>query len=177
MTTTAKPEEIKALVLDVDGTLTDGRIGYCCGSTDSIKLFYCKDGLGITLLQSMGYQVGVLTGRGDKANRQRCADLHITAIVEGCGDKAEGMLKVCEMMHVQPHECLYMGDDVNDLPAIRMAGLSAAPSDAVEEVKAAVNWVMKAQGGRGAVREAIETLLKKCNKWEETLARYKGGVC
>lgn len=163
---------IKVFIMDVDGVLTDGRIGYGCGSDDEIKFFDVKDGLGLQFLHRVGIMTAVLSGRKSLANRRRLEELHVTHIIEGCKDKATGIRELCENLGVSTKECLYIGDDLIDLPAMRLAGISVAVGDAVQETKANANWIMEHNGGRGAVREAVEKLLKLQGLWEKATECY-----
>lgn len=163
---------IKLFIMDVDGVLTDGRIGYGCGSDDEVKFFDVKDGLGITLLHRCGIATAVLSGRKSLANMRRLNELKVTHVIEGCKDKASGIMELCKRLGITPIECLYIGDDLIDLPAMRLAGISVAVGDAVPEAKANATWVMEHNGGRGAVREAAERLLKHLGLWEMALEPY-----
>ena len=163
---------IKVFIMDVDGVLTDGRIGYGCGSDDEIKFFDVKDGLGLTLLHRCGIATAVISGRQSLANRRRLTELKVTHIIEGCKDKSTGIMELCGRLGVTPDECLYVGDDLIDLPAMRMAGISVAVGDAVPEAKEAATWVMEHNGGRGAIREAAERLLKLLGLWEKATETY-----
>ena len=163
---------IKLFIMDVDGVLTDGRIGYGCGSDDEVKFFDVKDGLGITLLHRCGIATAVLSGRKSLANMRRLNELKVTHVIEGCKDKASGIMELCKRLGITPMECLYIGDDLIDLPAMRLAGISVAVGDAVPEAKANATWVMEHNGGRGAVREAAERLLKHLGLWEMALEPY-----
>ena len=164
--------QIKVFIMDVDGVLTDGGIGYGCGSDDEIKFFNVKDGLGITLLHRCGIVTAVLSGRKSLANMRRLTELKVTHVIEGCKDKSSGMMERCDKLGVSPKECLYIGDDLIDIPAMRLAGISVAVGDAVPEAKANATWVMKHKGGRGAVREAAERLLKNQGLWEKATEVY-----
>jgi 3-deoxy-D-manno-octulosonate 8-phosphate phosphatase (KDO 8-P phosphatase) len=163
---------IKVFIMDVDGVLTDGRIGYGCGSDDEIKFFNVKDGLGITLLHRCGIVTAVISGRRSLANIRRLTELKVTHVIESCKDKSTGIRELCAKLGVTPNECLYIGDDLIDLPAMRLAGISVAVGDAVPEVKANATWVMKHKGGRGAVREAAERLLKTQGLWDKATEVY-----
>ena len=158
--------------MDVDGVLTDGRIGYGCGSDDEIKFFDVKDGLGITLLHKCGIATAVISGRQSLANMRRLKELKITHVIEGCKDKSAGIRELCEKMGVTPEECLYVGDDLIDIPAMRIAGISVAVGDAAPEAKANATWILEHNGGRGAVREASEKLLRHLGLWETALEPY-----
>lgn len=164
--------DIKVFIMDVDGVLTDGRIGYGCGSNDEIKFFDVKDGLGITLLHRCGIATAVISGRQSLANKRRLSELKVTHVIEGCKDKATGIMELCEKLGVNPNDCLYIGDDLIDVPAMRLVGISVAVGDAAPEAKANATWIMEHNGGRGAVREAAERLLKTMGLWEQATKQY-----
>ncbi len=170
----AKAQDIRAVVLDVDGVLTDGRIGYGCGSDDEIKFFHVRDGVGVALLRQSGIKVGIITGRCCKANRRRAEELKLDFVVEGQLRKSDALLVLCEQLGLQPANCLYVGDDVIDIGPMRLAGIAVAVADAVAEAKAAASWVASAPGGRGAVREVAEWLLKAQGRWDQLIAERYG---
>jgi len=149
--------EIKAIVCDVDGVLTDGRIGYRDDGNE-IKFFHVRDGHGIVLALRAGLKVGILSGRRSLANETRAKELKLSFVYEGCHDKAEGFKTLLAEQGLKPEECMYIGDDVVDIPPMRMAGLGVAVADGVEELDRVCHYRTKCAGGRGAVREAIEFL-------------------
>jgi 3-deoxy-D-manno-octulosonate 8-phosphate phosphatase (KDO 8-P phosphatase) len=159
------------LICDVDGVLTDGGILLADDGTE-IKQFNAHDGAGIHLLVQAGFQVAFLTGRESGAVSRRARELGVQHVRQGATDKVpvyEGLLAA---MGVSDAEVCYVGDDLPDLPPMRRAGYSAAPADAREEVRAAASYVTHAPGGRGAVREVIERILKTQGKWAGILSRY-----
>jgi len=164
--------EIKAIVLDVDGVLTDGRIGYGCGSPREIKFFDVRDGQGIRLAMRAGLLVGILSGRKSQANRTRAGELGLSFLYEGCLDKLSGWEKLLAEQGLKPSECMYIGDDVVDMPPMRRAGFPVAVADAAPELDSVAILRTKHSGGRGAVREAIEILLKGQGKWDSVLEKY-----
>ncbi len=171
MSLAADPKSIRAVILDVDGVLTDGRIGY--GPVPGeIKFFDVKDGHAIKLMQRAGLQVGVLSGRRSEANRQRCAELGLDFAYEGEKNKGDGLEKLLQERGLKGEECLYVGDDLIDLPPMRRCGIAVAVGDAVAEVAAEADWTTRAGGGRGAVREMAEWLLKQQEKWADVTRRY-----
>ncbi len=170
----AKAQDIRAVVLDVDGVLTDGRIGYGGGSDDEIKFFHVRDGVGIALLRQGGVKVGIITGRCSKANRRRAEELKLDFVFEGQLRKSDALLALCEQLGLQPAHCLYVGDDVIDIGPMRLAGVAVAVADAAAEAKAAASWVASASGGRGAVREVAEWLLKAQGRWDQLIAERYG---
>lgn len=165
--------KIKVVILDVDGVLTDGRIGYGNGSKHESKSFYVKDGLGIAMLRRYGLQVGILTGRICLANRQRCEELQMDFIKENSNPKLPAFQALLSELGVSAEECMYIGDDFVDWPVMRRVGISVAVADAVPELQEHATLTTLAGGGQGAVREAAEWLLKQQGKWEQVLAFYE----
>ena len=156
---------IRLLVLDVDGTLTDGRL-YYGAQGEALKAFDVRDGHGLRLLQICGgVRLAALTGRRAELIRVRCAELGIEKIVERSRAKGEALRALCAELGVDLAATAFIGDDVNDLPALALAGLAACPSDAAPEVLAACSFVSQFPGGRGAVRELCEALLGATVGW------------
>ena len=150
---------VRLLVLDVDGTLTDGRL-YYGAQGEALKAFDVRDGHGLRLLQIYnGVRLAALTGRGADLIRVRCKELGIEKIVERSRAKGEGLRALCAELGVPLGETAFIGDDVNDLPALRLAGVAACPSDAAPEVLRECGFVSRFPGGRGAVRELCQALL------------------
>jgi 3-deoxy-D-manno-octulosonate 8-phosphate phosphatase (KDO 8-P phosphatase) len=162
--------KIKLLVTDVDGVMTDGSIIYSSNNSE-LKAFNIKDGLGIRLAGLIGFHVVILTGRKSEAVTRRAAELGIE-VVQGQNDKSVGIRQITEKLGLTYDEVAYIGDDLNDLPAMHLAGYIFAPADSVEEIIEIANCVTEAKGGRGAVREAIEKILKSQNKWEEGKKKF-----
>lgn len=149
---------IRLLVLDVDGTLTDGTV-YFSAEGEAMKGFHVKDGHGIIhLLPKTGIIPVIITGRESKLLLKRCAEMKITEIHQGVGDKVSKLYEVIEKYGVTLDQVAYIGDDINDLPCMRLCGLTGAPADAVEEVKKYADFVSYKNGGAGAVREFVEYL-------------------
>ncbi len=172
-------ERIRLVGLDVDGVLTDG--GIYLGGTDAgerveMKRFEITDGLGIRLLQEAGVQVAIVTGRESAAVRHRAEEL---GIVECHQDRTAAKLPIMrgimERLGVAWEEVAFLGDDLPDLPLLRRVGLPAAVGTAVVEVKAEAGWVARRSGGRGAVREFAEALLRARGEWAEGVDRYVRG--
>ncbi len=150
---------LKAVVSDVDGVLTDGRIGLGPGEA-AIRFFDMRDGMGTKLLQKAGVEVAWLSAsHDDGVIRKRAAMLGVEHVDVGSGDKGERLKKLCAKMDVEPSDVLFIGDDVNDLPAMKLAGASACPMDARPQVVDAVDLVLDAPGGRGAFRELADLIL------------------
>jgi 3-deoxy-D-manno-octulosonate 8-phosphate phosphatase (KDO 8-P phosphatase) len=169
-----KFNQIKVLLLDVDGVLTDGSL-YYDGKGVEIKVFNVKDGLGLRLLLQTGIQVGIITSRRSAALRERCRDLGITYIFDGVKNKAAVLDDIMALTKASAAEIAFMGDDLVDLPIMRAVGLPIAVADAHESVRQAAYLTTTAKGGRGAVREICETMLKVKGVWEDILRRYSYG--
>lgn len=151
-------KEIRLLVLDVDGTLTDGTI-YFSAEGEAMKGFSVKDGHGIIhLLPKTGIIPVIITGRESQLLLKRAEEMKITEIHQGIGDKVSKLYEVIEKYGVTLEQVAYIGDDINDLPCMKLCGLTAAPADAVDEVKNYVDFVSSKNGGAGAVREFVEYL-------------------
>ena len=168
-----KLEPIKLVVLDVDGVLTDGSLSYSADGEDR-KRFSARDGLAIRLLLKGGIQVGIISGRSSEAVRTRCSELGVQAefIVVGSSDKSSDLDRMEELLQVSDTEVAAMGDDLPDLPLLARAGFAACPTDAAPEVIAACDLVCGAEGGRGAVRELAEVVLKGQGRWIELVSDW-----
>ena len=172
MTLHDKALPVKAIVLDIDGVLTDGRIGYGCGSTEEIKFFHVRDGHGIVLARRAGLRVGILSGRASFANEHRAKELKLDFFYTGILDKKEGFDRLLREQNLAPEECMYIGDDIVDARPMALCGLAVAVGDAVPELDRVADLRTRHAGGQGAVREAIEFLLKEQNRWDSLMARY-----
>ncbi|MBI3450853.1 MAG: HAD family hydrolase [Acidobacteria bacterium] len=150
---------IKLLLLDVDGVLTDGALYYSEGD-EEMKRFDIKDGMGIDLLKRAGIDVGILTGRTSKMVERRARELGMSVLKQGFYDKSAGFEEVVREQGLAEREIAYMGDDILDLAVLRRAGFAACPGDAADEVRAEVHFVCDRDGGRGAVREVADLILK-----------------
>ncbi len=149
--------KIKLLAMDVDGTLTDGRI-YIGPDGEVMKAFDVKDGYGIVRFQKAGGIPAIITGRQSRIVEQRCRELGITELHQGVSDKLDCLMKLAAVYGIEREEIAYMGDDLNDLACIEYAGVSACPGDAMEAVRQSCSYVCNAFGGRGAVREFLDHL-------------------
>ena len=158
-------QRIRLVVLDVDGTLTDGRL-YYGGQGEALKAFDVRDGHGLRLLTMHGgVKLAVLTGRRADLVLQRCKELSIDHVVGQSRAKGAAIEKICADLGIPLADAAFMGDDVNDLPALRKVAFSCAPADAAPEVLREVSWVSKRLAGRGAVRELCELLLDAKVGW------------
>jgi 3-deoxy-D-manno-octulosonate 8-phosphate phosphatase (KDO 8-P phosphatase) len=151
--------EIRLLILDVDGVLTDGRL-YFSNKGEALKAFHVRDGHGIKLLLGAGVQVAAVSGRRSSAVGARMRELGVPNVVQGCADKVAALHRLTERLHIDPLTCACMVDDTPDLPLMSAVGLAAAVADAHPVVLSAAHWVAAAPGGRGAVRELCDALLR-----------------
>jgi len=173
MTVTARAARVKLILFDVDGVLTDGKILVHGDGTES-KVFDIKDGTGIVWARRAGRTVGLLSARRSTATEQRASQLGITVMRQGVANKLDAYNEIMTGLTVTDDEVAYMGDDVLDLPVLMRAGLSAAPADAVEDVRSRVHWVSRAKGGDGAARELVEVILRAQGTWTALVDSYVG---
>lgn len=165
------PKKIKLIVLDVDGVLTDGKL--LIGSNGvEYKSFHVKDGMGISLARCHGIKIALISGRRSKAVNIRARELNVDFLYEGITNKVKALDEILSSLDLSLDQVFYMGDDLNDLPIIRLVGCSAAPQDAIEAVKKSVNFVSSFAGGNGAVREAIEFILRRQVDYALLVERY-----
>ena len=162
---------VKLLLFDVDGVLTDGTI-LVHGDGSESKQFNIKDGAAMVWAQRAGLRVGLLSARAADATAIRAAQLGLTVVVQGSANKLAGFEQILADQGLTGAEVGYMGDDLQDLPVLRRVGFSAAPADAAPEVRAAVHWVSASGGGRGAVRECIEHVLREQGVWAAAVADF-----
>ncbi len=161
------------LLLDVDGVLTDGSIIYDDAGRE-IKSFNVKDGLGIRMLMTSGIQVGIVTGRSSKALRHRCQNLGIEIIFEGIHDKTAILDTVTQDYGISLTQVAFMGDDLPDLPIMSRVGVAIAVRDAHPILVEHAEMTTIARGGKGAVREVCEEILKAQGLWEKALEQFCG---
>jgi len=160
------------VALDMDGTLTDGSINIGVEG-ELFKRFNAKDGLGITAARRHGLRVAVITGRKGAIVQRRAEELGIAEdVMTGISAKKKALQALAEKYNVSLDEIAFMGDDLNDLPALKIAGLSAAPADASEDVKQRVEYITSHKGGYGAVRDLLELILKARGIWDAILEEY-----
>ena len=163
--------KISCLVLDVDGVLTDSRI-YFTDEGIQIKAFNSKDGHGLRMLLRAGIEVVIITGRTSKALEFRAQELGITNVFQGAIDKKPALLEAARKLGISPSNMAYMGDDVVDIPPMALCGMTFAPADAMDMVKERAEVVTTRTGGHGAVREAIEIILKREGLFDKIMERY-----
>lgn len=151
---------IRLLIMDVDGTLTDGGIYLDCIGNE-MKRFDVKDGAGIKQIQKIGVETMLLTGRESKCVTERGRELAIEYVFQGIKDKKKFLKEFSEKYNISLENMAYIGDDYNDLESMKLVGYTACPSDASQEVKDTVNYVCSKQGGYGAVREYVDYIIKE----------------
>lgn len=164
-------KRVKLLVLDVDGVLTDGRIVYG-DYGDELKFFDISDGMGIGLLRDGGIPCIFVTGRTSKVNERRARELKVTRVFQGCADKLKIYVKILRKYKVAAEDVCCIGDDLADIPMLRRSGFAVAVQNAVAEVKGAAHYVTAKNGGRGAVREIADKILKTQGKWSAVTDKY-----
>ena len=172
MTIEERASRIRLLLFDVDGVLTDGLVVMHADGTES-KNFHIRDGAAIVWAQRAGLSVGLLSSRPSGATTQRAAQLAIRLVVQGVASKVTAYEQILRDQDLTDETVAYMGDDLVDIPVLARAGLSSAPADAVPEVRAAVHWISQRNGGRGAVREFVEVVLKAQHRWDETVRAFQ----
>jgi len=160
-----RAKKIKLLILDVDGVLTDGRIIYD-NFGDEIKCFNVYDGFGMTLLHRAGIKSVIITAKKTRIVKRRAKDMHVAKVYSNY-EKLKVYEKVIKRFRVKDEETCFIGDDLIDLPVLKRAGLSIAPPEAMEEVKNICHYITKKSGGKGAVREVIEIILKAQGLWDK----------
>lgn len=168
-------ESIKLLVCDVDGVLTDGTVLYGSGGVE-LKAFNIKDGLAMRLAAWNDLPVIWLTGRTSEAVARRAAELDVQ-VCQGAANKDAGLRQLARERGVELQDIAYIGDDLNDVPALRLAGLPVTVADAVAEVKQLAAYITQAPGGRGAIREIIEVILRGQHRWDAAVETYIQRIC
>ena len=166
-----KASRIRLLLFDVDGVLTDGLVVMHADGSES-KGFHIRDGAAIVWAQRAGLPVGLLSARSSGATSHRAAQLAVRIVLQGVPSKLAGYEQILRTGAIEDAAVAYMGDDLLDLPVIARVGLSGAPADAAAEVRDRVDWVSRHDGGRGAVREFIELVLRAQGRWEAVTRDY-----
>jgi 3-deoxy-D-manno-octulosonate 8-phosphate phosphatase (KDO 8-P phosphatase) len=161
---------VQLFLCDVDGVLTDGSVWQ--GNGVETKRFNIRDGLGLKFLQHSGIKVGWISRRPSSATKQRAEDLKIDFLVQSDRGKVSAVESILGETRLNWEDICYVGDDVVDLRVLERAGLSVAVADGVAEVRAAAHYVTRAPGGRGAIRETVELILKAQKKWQQIVSEY-----
>ena len=171
-----KAKRILVLLMDVDGTLTDGSVTLASTPDNhalEVKTFDAHDGQGLTLAVTAGLRTGVITGRGSAALRRRCKELDIEFVYEKQGHKIAAYEDVLRRTGAKESEVAFLGDDLPDLMIMRRVGLAVAVANAAPEVRRAADYRTKAPGGKGAARELVEVILKSKGIWEEMIDKAR----
>jgi 3-deoxy-D-manno-octulosonate 8-phosphate phosphatase (KDO 8-P phosphatase) len=171
-----RARRIRLLLMDVDGVLTDGRIwlvSWPDGSAHEIKGFSAYDGAGLKMARSVGLRTGLITGRDSSATARRAREAEIEFVYQGRGEKLPAYEEILRKAGLGDEEVAFIGDDLPDLPLLARVGLAVAVANAAPEAKKAAHYVTRASGGDGAVREAIELILKAQGIWNEALRKAR----
>jgi 3-deoxy-D-manno-octulosonate 8-phosphate phosphatase (KDO 8-P phosphatase) len=173
---TKRARRVRALIVDVDGVLTDGSLYYGTRG-EALKRFSVRDGFGIKVAQHEGLRIAVLSGRVAPPLRARLADLGVARelVIQGSRNKSVDLDRLAGVLDLDVEEIAFVGDDVPDLPALVRAGLAACPADAAKEVRRACHLVCAASGGNGVVREVIEVVLRARGRWNELVRTWERG--
>jgi 3-deoxy-D-manno-octulosonate 8-phosphate phosphatase (KDO 8-P phosphatase) len=171
VTVEAKASRVRLLLFDVDGVLTDGKILLHADGSES-KQFDIRDGTAIVWAERAGLTVGFLSARNSSSTAQRAAQLGVSLVRQGVASKLDAYDELLAAQGLADEDVAYMGDDLLDVPVLARVGLSAAPSDAVDEVRARVDWVSARPGGSGAARELVELILRAQHRWDAIVAAY-----
>ena len=166
-----RASRIKLLLMDCDGVLTDGRL-WLTEDGDEQKNFNTHDGLGLSLLHRAGLKSGIITGRRSKAVTRRAAELGVEFVRQGEPSKLAAFEQLLKQAGVTEDEVAFIGDDLPDIPIMKRSELAVAVADGAEETRAAAHYVTRAPGGRGAVREVVELILKSQGRWRDLLDEY-----
>ena len=166
-----RARRVKLLIVDIDGVMTDGRIVYSIYG-DELKFFDVTDGFGISLLNRAGIKTAIITAKKSRIVKMRARDLKIAKAYQGFIDKLIPFDKLLEDFKIAAENICFIGDDLPDMPILRRVGFAVSVPNALDEVKAAAHYITSKAGGRGAVREVCDILLKSQGKWDEATAKY-----
>jgi len=169
----ARAERIELILSDIDGVLTDGSVVFDNQGIET-KNFHIRDGLGIKLWNRAGYRFGMITGRSSHIVRIRAAELGVEMVRQGVDDKLTVTEQIIAELGLQPQQACYIGDDLPDVPPMRLVGLAVAVADGSDDVRRAAHHVTAVPGGRGAVRETIELILKAQGRWDDLIQKFRG---
>ncbi len=172
----SRAKRITVLLMDVDGVLTDGRINLVSmpdGTAQEMKSFHAHDGAGLKIAAAAGLRTGIITGRIADATTRRAGEVGMEFVYQNRLEKLPAYEEILQRAGVSDEEIAYVGDDLPDLPVLRRVGLAIAVANAVPEVRKAVHLVTRARGGEGAVREAVEFILKAQNRWKQATQNAK----
>jgi len=167
-----RAQKIKMIIMDVDGTLTDGSL-LILPDGEELKSYNVKDGTGILLAQLAGLKTAIITGKFSKSLEKRAEKLQIKEVYQGIFDKKRTLKKIQDKNNLKEEQIAYIGDDLGDLEVIQSVGLAAAVADAHPEIREHSHFICNNPGGKGAVREFIEFILSAQNKWEFISSKIK----
>lgn len=170
--TERRASDIKLLLMDCDGVLTDGRV-WLMSDGEQQKGFHVRDGLGLELLHSAGIKTGVISGLSSVALERRAQALKIDYLRQGTPNKLGAFAEILALAQLAETEVGYVGDDLSDIPLLQRVGFAVAVADAVEEVRSVAHLTTEARGGFGAVREVVEFILKAQGRWADIVSRYQ----
>ncbi len=163
--------QIKLLVMDVDGVMTDGSI-FIDHEGHEIKRFHVRDGLAVRVWHHCGLSTAIITARSSHAVAHRAADLGIQYVEQGAKNKLQAFMDICHRAKIDPDHAAYVGDDLADLAPMTKAGFPIAPADAAPEIRDVARYITTVNGGKGAIRESVEYLLHRINLWDKVLKHY-----
>lgn len=166
-----RASRIKLLLMDCDGVLTDGRL-WLTEDGNEQKTFNTHDGLGLSLFHRAGLKSGIISGRSSNAVERRARELGIEFVRQGDADKVAAFEEIMSLAGVNEDQVAFVGDDLPDIPLMRRSELAVAVADAMEETRLAAHYVTRVKGGRGAVREVVELILKTQGRWNDLLDVY-----
>lgn len=166
-----RAKKVKMLILDIDGVMTDGRIIYDSHGNE-LKCFNVLDGMGLALLGYSKIKVALITAKASRAVLRRARDIGAVEIKQNSIDKLTSFRQILKKHKLKPEEVCFMGDDLLDLPVLKRAGLGVTVPGACSEVKRAARYITKREGGKGAVREVIEIILRAQGKWYNLIKGY-----
>ncbi len=167
----ARMQSIELILSDVDGVMTDGGITYDNQGIET-KTFHVRDGMGIKLWQKTGHRFGVITARSSHIVKLRMDELGVDFIRQGTEQKLSAAQQIIDELQLDPSNVCYIGDDLTDVGLMKSSGMSASVADAADDVKKVADYVTKSAGGKGAIRELIEMILKSQKRWNELLQGY-----
>lgn len=166
-----RAQHIKLLLMDCDGVLTDGRL-WLLENGDEHKSFNTHDGLGLALFHRAGLKSGIISGRKSQALERRARELGVEFVRQGNVQKTAAFREILSEAGVSEHEVAFIGDDLPDIPLMKRSEFAIAVADAVAETQLAAHYVTQARGGRGAVREVVEIILKTQGRWNDLVEEY-----
>ncbi len=166
-----RAKKIKLIMLDVDGVLTDGRVIFS-STGEELKCFNAQDGCAILLARRAGIKVVFVTGRNSSIVERRAREHNVTEVFQNISNKAEIFNRLLEKYQLHPEEVAFLGDDLVDIAVMKKSGLAVAVAGAVPEVKEVSHYITKREGGKGAVREIVDLIIKSQDKWQEVTKSY-----